>query len=310
MMTNRIAYISSGSGREALHIIRFFSEGNRIISDCVLTDSFGFPSAEFSQYGVETVCYPEDVWQRDAAEIVRTLRNRGVSLVVVDGFSLPIPVDIIEAFPGAVLVKNAEEGKQSVAALSPRGEEMVLEAPDDMAENLWPRAVVAALQKMESRGLSEVPPAVPAAPATPDQEWAETLHVKYEPPRVPEEAPAQPGGEAQPPVMPPEGRQPAFAQGPYIARGPQFAPGQPGGNAAREPMPPAYMLWSILALLFCCLVPAIVALVFSSRVSSLYYSGNIEGARKASRNAEIWIIVSIVLGLVSATFSLPMMLLQ
>lgn len=302
-MTNKIAYLTSVSGSEALYITRFFSEGNRIVSDCIMTDNADFPSASFRQYGVETICMPTEVWQHDASGIVKILRARDISLVVVDDFTLPIPVDIIEAFPEAVLVGSAENGMQSVSALSPKGETLILQAPDDMSENLWPRAIVASLQRLADLSQPDMPPAIPVVAPAPEKEWADTLHLRYEPsdshPDKPCVSPVS--GTENSPVPPPVYPQDSRNEG--------MPPGLQE-KSFREPMPPAYMLWSVLALLFCCFLPAIVAIVFSSRVSSLYYSGNIEGARKASRNAEIWIIVSIVLGLVSATFSLPMMLLQ
>lgn len=73
-------------------------------------------------------------------------------------------------------------------------------------------------------------------------------------------------------------------------------------------MPPTYLVWAIIMAVFCCTIPGIVAIVFSTQVSSRFALGNIEGAWRASRNAEIWIIVSFVLGIISAVFYLPIML--
>lgn len=76
-----------------------------------------------------------------------------------------------------------------------------------------------------------------------------------------------------------------------------------------EPMPPTYFVWSILCVLLCCFIPGLVAAYFSSRVSSRYYQGDLEGAKKASDMAQVWIIVSFVLGVLSATLYLPFMIL-
>ena len=88
-----------------------------------------------------------------------------------------------------------------------------------------------------------------------------------------------------------------------------------GGNRQEEQfpnqrpaMPDNYMLWSILAVVFCCFIPAIVALVFSMRVSSRYYAGDYAGAERSSRMAQIWIIVSIVAGIITNALYLPLML--
>lgn len=74
-------------------------------------------------------------------------------------------------------------------------------------------------------------------------------------------------------------------------------------------MPPTYFVWSVLATVLCCFIPGIIGIVYSSMVSSRYYTGDIEGAHRASRNAEICIIISIVLGVVSSTLYLPLSLL-
>ena len=73
-------------------------------------------------------------------------------------------------------------------------------------------------------------------------------------------------------------------------------------------MPPTYLVWSVIMTVLCCFIPGIVAIIFSSQVSTKYYSGDVEGAKKASRNAEIWIIVSFVLGVLSATLYMPIMM--
>ncbi|MCH5233846.1 MAG: CD225/dispanin family protein [Muribaculaceae bacterium] len=80
------------------------------------------------------------------------------------------------------------------------------------------------------------------------------------------------------------------------------------GPDGSEPMPSTYLIWSILVTVFCCFIPGIIAIIFSSMVSSKYYAGDIEGSRRASRQAEIWIIVSVVLGVLAATLYLPFML--
>ena len=67
-------------------------------------------------------------------------------------------------------------------------------------------------------------------------------------------------------------------------------------------MPPTYLGWSIAALILCCMIPAIVAIIYASKVSSRYSEGDYEGSRKASDIAEIWLIISVTLGLVSIPF--------
>lgn len=135
-----------------------------------------------------------------------------------------------------------------------------------------------------------------------EEEWAETLGMNFDPEEVKRraetpEAPQPPRYSNQPPQTPP----PAPA-------GPG-AP-QPPIEPLRPPMPPTYLVWAILATLCCCLPAGIVAIIYSANVSSKYYAADYEGASRTSRNAEIWIIVSIVLGIITNALYLPLTLLM
>lgn len=84
-----------------------------------------------------------------------------------------------------------------------------------------------------------------------------------------------------------------------------------GSSAPRPtlpPQPPTYIGWSVAALILCCMIPAIVALIMGSKVSSRYCCGDYDGAQRASESAEIWLIISIVAGLVWLPFSLVLQL--
>jgi hypothetical protein len=68
---------------------------------------------------------------------------------------------------------------------------------------------------------------------------------------------------------------------------------QPGG-----PPPPNYLVWAILATIFCCLPLGIPAIVFASQVNSKWQSGDFSGAQDASRKAKQFSLWSTILGLV------------
>lgn len=80
------------------------------------------------------------------------------------------------------------------------------------------------------------------------------------------------------------------------------------GTADEPPMPSTYLVWAVVMTILCCMPAGIVAIVFGSQVSSRYYSGDYEGAKRASRRAEIWIIVSFVLGVLTQTLYMPMVI--
>lgn len=84
----------------------------------------------------------------------------------------------------------------------------------------------------------------------------------------------------------------------------QPQPNTMGLQSGRPPKPRTYIGWSIASLLLCCWLPSIVALVYGIQVSSKYDSGDYAGAGKASERASLWLIISIVAGLVAAPFTI------
>lgn len=64
------------------------------------------------------------------------------------------------------------------------------------------------------------------------------------------------------------------------------------------PKIPNYLVHSIVATVLCCLPAGIVGIVYASQVNGKLASGDIAGAQKASQNARLWTIISVVAGLV------------
>jgi len=75
---------------------------------------------------------------------------------------------------------------------------------------------------------------------------------------------------------------------------PGHNPYTPPASPAAPPSPQVanHMVWAILTTLFCCLPAGIVSIVYAAKVNTLLASGDIEGARQASKNAATWAIVS------------------
>lgn len=70
------------------------------------------------------------------------------------------------------------------------------------------------------------------------------------------------------------------------------------------PQPATYLVWNIIATLLCCLPSGIVGIVMSAKVSSLYERGMYSEARRMSERASLWLIISIVLGLMAMPFQI------
>lgn len=108
----------------------------------------------------------------------------------------------------------------------------------------------------------------------------------------------------QQPYQQPLYQQPAATPRPVFAATPTPGPQQP-----EAPMPNTYLVWSIVTLVLCCVPTGIVAIIYSSKVSSRWTAGDYDGARSASDNAALWIIISIVCGLIAVPFQIFMAML-
>lgn len=139
----------------------------------------------------------------------------------------------------------------------------------------------------------------------PERRWAQTLREDFAvktqtPPPMPTEAEE---------IEQPQASEPQAA---YFNPAPSAMPqgNQASAPAERKPMPKSYLLWAILATIFCCMPAGIVAIVFSTQVSSRYFVGDEAGAEKASNRAQIWIIASIVLSIITNSLYTPLMFLS
>lgn len=191
---------------------------------------------------------------------------------------------------------------------------------------IYPRAIAEALRRMPPSvpRKTGVPPALPhSAPPVPERhETPADASEAPQPGTVPPPVPEVESVWAQELKMDYDPEEAARRAQQQMQNGTPCTHGTPGGNGATpppnpagpvnlqgpeqsEPLPPNYFVLSIVMTLLCCTPAGIVAIVFSSMVNSRYYSGNVEGAKRASRNAEIWIIASFCLGVLSTTLYLP-----
>ena len=97
-----------------------------------------------------------------------------------------------------------------------------------------------------------------------------------------------PGGSSD---LPP----PPFGQTPFGQ--PQYGQPAPPPPAAAPP-PPNYLVWAILATVFCCLPLGIASIVFAAQVNSKHSAGDVAGARASSEKAKQFAIYSAIVGAV------------
>jgi len=60
---------------------------------------------------------------------------------------------------------------------------------------------------------------------------------------------------------------------------------------------PNYLVFAILATVFCCLPTGIPAIVYAAQVNGKLQAGDLAGAQLASKNAKMWCLISLGLGL-------------
>ncbi len=333
-MTN-IAVFASGNGSNAVNLVKTFNSGNRIRVALCLTDKENAPVIEkMRDLGVETLYFPRSVWKENPQAILDTLRAHDIKVIALAGFLCFLSEEIVDAYDGKILnihpsllpayggkgmhgsnvhkaVIEAGDAKSGATVHVVTNEidagpivvqREVAVLPDDTPESLeakvheveyliFPEAVMKTVAALTP----------PELPKSVDDAWAETLGVPNNVPPIPNSQPSQPYQPAQT-IHPNPANQPGqtnFANpaSPFQAQ-----------MTASEPMPPTYLVWSVVMTILCCFIPGIVAIIYSAQVSSKFYRGDIEGSRRASRNAEIWIIISFVLGVLTNTLYLPLMI--
>lgn len=279
--------MAGGDGEKALFLYDFFKEGDRITVNCVLTDNATSPVAEaFKAEGISVY----EVGSTPEEEILQRLKAHDVKLLVEDGFSGPVPAGLSEFFgEGIVTPTTPASAPLEVIKVADR-----LMTPPEQKHPVQ-------IRKKEAEKDKSI-----------EDEWASALNQGSPAPDAnPEEAPQPTVQQPVQPVVPPYEPRAWFGQGPSAqSAAPQQQSGAQQPAAQQEPMPDTYLVWSVVITILFSMIPGIIAIIYSSKVSSKYYMGNIEGAKRCSRNAQIWCIVSIILGILWMTFYLPLVLLS
>jgi len=62
---------------------------------------------------------------------------------------------------------------------------------------------------------------------------------------------------------------------------------------------PNYLVFAILSTVLCCLPTGIVSIIYAAQVNTKVAAGDMAGATQASKNAKLWALISLGLGLLS-----------
>ena len=116
-----------------------------------------------------------------------------------------------------------------------------------------------------------------------------------------------------PPPIPSEPEEPIVPPVPPMPEIPPMlepsAPPVPPVPAPSEAEAPTNLVWAVIATVMCCQITGVIAIVYGVMTSSANSAGNYEKARRYSDIAQIWVMVSIVLGLIYMPIALLMMML-
>ncbi|WP_319270322.1 phosphoribosylglycinamide formyltransferase [uncultured Draconibacterium sp.] len=98
MEQNRIAVFASGSGTNAENLFKYFLGNEKIKIDSLWANkSDAYALVRAKNYGVESFVFDRNQFY-NTNEIVETLRNRKVNVIVLAGFLWLIPDNLVENF--------------------------------------------------------------------------------------------------------------------------------------------------------------------------------------------------------------------
>ena len=133
---------------------------------------------------------------------------------------------------------------------------------------------------------------------------------------TPPPIPSEPEMPVVPPVppMPSEPEMPVVPPVPPVPSVPEESivppvPSVPPVPAPSEAEAPTNLVWAVIVTVMCCQITGIIAIVYGAMTSTANSAGNYEKARHYSDIAQIWVMVSIALGLVYMPVALLMMML-
>lgn len=118
---------------------------------------------------------------------------------------------------------------------------------------------------------------------------------------TPPPIPSEPEAFIVPPV-PPVPSVPSEPEEPIV----QPVPSEPAPSGAEAP---TNLVWAVIVTVMCCQITGIIAIAYGAMTSTANSAGNYEKARHYSDIAQIWVMVSIALGLVYMPVALLMMML-
>lgn len=101
-MAKKVAIFASGSGSNAENIIRYFSETKNVIFPFILSNKAdAFVKNRAEKLNIPFIFFTKEQWIN--GEILNLLKKEGVDWIVLAGFLLKVPTEVIEAYPHKII---------------------------------------------------------------------------------------------------------------------------------------------------------------------------------------------------------------
>jgi phosphoribosylglycinamide formyltransferase-1 len=99
----RIAILASGSGSNAENIVRYFSDDERVHFEVILSNkSDAYVHERARKLGIPSLYLPKEV-MTNGLELLRVMQEHRIDFVVLAGYLLLIPQELIAAYPNRIV---------------------------------------------------------------------------------------------------------------------------------------------------------------------------------------------------------------
>jgi phosphoribosylglycinamide formyltransferase-1 len=99
----KLAIFASGNGSNAENIVKYFNGSNQIEADSIYANkNTAYVLERAANLGIKSFYYPNKFF-RDGDELLNILKEREIDYIILAGFLLKIPENIIDAYPDKIL---------------------------------------------------------------------------------------------------------------------------------------------------------------------------------------------------------------
>ena len=103
MTTKKIAILISGTGTNAVNLIKYFDKSTVAKIQLIISTKKASPALKSAEiFGVDTVFFNNESFKKSGV-VLNYLRSVAIDFVVLAGFLMKVPSDIIRAYPNKIV---------------------------------------------------------------------------------------------------------------------------------------------------------------------------------------------------------------